>query len=172
VNFQLINKDVRVKAKQIEDEGQHRIGKCEEIADKESNQLVAVEALTSCSNKFVEEKVAEWWGYAFSLFAKFGRYVVTSNETEQGETEERYPAWWLESPEVGFMNWSPSGKPSPSSAAEPLQRISRNWPLPTGTLTALMAVGVVAMMALAHQWGIHRGAQSAKHKDIYTPLLA
>merc|ERR1712048_363576 len=171
LNFQLINENVRAKAKQIENEGQQRIVACEAAADEYSDELAAAEALTSCSNQFAEEKVAEWWVYAFSLFAKFGRYVVTSNETEQGEVVQRFPTWWLESPEVGFMSWSPSGRSSASSNTEPRLHISRDWPLSMGMATAVMAVGVVAIAALAHQWGIQRGAQYAKREDIYTPLL-
>jgi hypothetical protein len=174
LNFQLINKDVRVKAKQIEDEGQQRIGKCEALADKATDELAAAEALTSCSNQFAEETVAEWWAYAFSLFAKFGRYAITSNETEQGEVVQRYPKWWLENPQAGFVNWSPDGN-SQSSAdsdhAEPLQSISGNWPLPVHMFVALTAVGVVAIAVLAHQWGVHRGAQDAKRGDLYALLV-
>jgi len=171
LNFQLINKDVRVKAKQIENEGQQLIAKCEATADKETDRAAAAEALTLCSNHFAEEKVNEWWSFAFSLFAKFGRYVVTSNETEQGEAVERYPTWWLQSPEVGFMNWSPSGRSSASSDAEPLQRVSRNWPVSMPTLAGLIAVSVVLIAALAHLWGVRRGAQFAKREDLYALLV-
>merc|ERR1712151_983390 len=96
-------------------------------------------------------------------FAKFGRYVVTANETERGEVVQRYPTWWLESPEVGFMSWSPSGRSSARSDTEGLQHIFQNWPLSMGMVAAVMAVGAVAIVAFAaHQWGIQRGAQYAK----------
>merc|ERR1711963_503255 len=153
-----------------EHEGQHRIDECEATAYQTADKLAAMKALTSCSNQFAEEKVSEWWTYAFSLFAKFGRYVVTSNETEQGEVLQRYPAWWLRDPEVGFVNWSPSGRPSASSDVDPLQRVSQDWPFSMRMFAGMMPVGVVAIAALAHQWGFRRGAQCAKREDDYTLL--
>jgi len=36
------------------------------------------------SNDFAEAKLAEWWDFAGHIWAKFGRYVVTYNETEIG----------------------------------------------------------------------------------------
>merc|ERR1712178_315018 len=57
LNFQLINKDVRAKAKQIEQEGQVCIATCEAAADRQKDEFAAAEALTSCSNTFAEEKV-------------------------------------------------------------------------------------------------------------------
>merc|ERR1711879_490502 len=114
--------------------------------------LAAAPVLPSCSNQFVEEKVAEWWAYAFSLFAKFGRYVVTSDETEQGEVVERYPSWWLRSSEVGFMSWTPSGKPSANSDVEPMLPVTPDWPVSMRMFAALVPIGVVAIAVLAHQW--------------------
>merc|ERR1712039_530347 len=69
----------------------------------------ASEKLAHCSNKFAERKVAEWWEFAWSLFAKFGRYSVTSNESANGEEPQRYPEWWLNSLEVGYTTWAVNG---------------------------------------------------------------
>lgn len=168
LNFELINKFVRVMATQVEVEGQKQIGKCEAIADENTDELAAADALTLCSNTFAEEKVAEWWDLAFSLFAKFGRYAITSNETEQGEVVQSYPTWWLQSAEVGYTNWSPSGNSPGTSDVEPLFSVR--------AFTALMAVvvvaGNVAVAALAHQWGVHQGEQQAKTEDVYMYLPA
>jgi dipeptidase len=167
LNFQLINTDVRKKAKQIEDEGQRQIARCEATASKEVSKQAAAETLTSCSNSFADEKVAEWWNYAFSLFAKFGRYAITSNETEQGELAQRYPAWWLRSPEVSFTDWSPEGHPPLVPGARPLEPLSPEIPFSKHILAALMAVAAVSIVAVAHQWGVRRGVQQATCVDDY-----
>lgn len=139
------------------------------MADKEGAESAAAVALTSCSNSFAEAKIAEWWDYAFSLFARFGRYTITSNETEQGETLQRYPAWWLKSSEVAFMSWSPKGR-LPGTDAGPTQPQFPDLPFSMNMLAALLAVAVVAIAAVAHQWGIRRGVQQATCLDEYRYL--
>lgn len=172
LNFQLINKDVRKHAKQIEDEGQRLIARCEDMASKEINKLAAAKALTSCSNSFAAEKIAEWWDYAFSLFAKFGRYTITANETEKGENPQRYPAWWLKSSEVGFTQWSPEGHVPSSTDARPIEHISPSIPHSKHMITALLAVAVVLIAAVAHQWGVRRGVQQAACSADYAYMHA
>jgi len=115
INFALINRDVREKARAIEDEAEKQVqawlaeAEMAGMAPGHYGELAAAELLTSRSNAFAEAKVAEWWSFAFSLFAKFGRYAVTSNESANGEVLQRYPDWWIASPEVGYTLWAPQG---------------------------------------------------------------
>jgi len=71
----------------------------------------ALALLTEKSNAFAEAKLEEWWDFAGHIWAKFGRYVVTYNETEQGEDAagQVYPDWWLKNPYVGFTTWKRDG---------------------------------------------------------------
>mmetsp|Transcript_91102 Transcript_91102/g.253664 ORF Transcript_91102/g.253664 Transcript_91102/m.253664 type:complete len:663 (+) Transcript_91102:71-2059(+) len=109
LNFALINKDVRAKAKTIEDEAVLALAAWEKEADQKADDSAALELLTARSNSFAEAKVGEWWDFAWSLFAKYGRYVITYDETAHGEAVQRYPDWWVLSPEVGFTLWAPQG---------------------------------------------------------------
>jgi hypothetical protein len=70
-----------------------------------------MDLLTARSNQFVEEVLAKWWEFSEELISKYGRHVVTHNETITGVIgdAQKLPAWWLRSPEVGFSTWSPSG---------------------------------------------------------------
>merc|ERR1739848_903941 len=47
--------------------------------------------------------------FAFSMFAKYGRFVVNHNESATGDVLIRYPRWYLRSPEVGFSSWTANG---------------------------------------------------------------
>merc|ERR1712196_624652 len=107
LNFQLINKDVRTKSDEVEQEGFALVTACQAKAAQAANQQIGAQILSNCSNEFAEAKVADWWKFAYSLFAKFGRYAVTTNETSQ--TPQRYPQWWVDSIEVGFTMWAPEG---------------------------------------------------------------
>jgi len=120
LNFRAINKDVRAKSKAIETEGVGRVASCMAEADAKTaaagdargngdGTTAWLNAMTTCSNSFAQAKVDEWWAFAWSLFAKFGRYAITYNESANGEAFQIYPSWWLNSPEVGFSTWSPSG---------------------------------------------------------------
>lgn len=110
INFQLINKDVRNKSAQIEEEGHRLLAKCNEKADKAESHEKALHILTKCTHEFAVDKVKHWWEFAFSLFAKFGRYTITHNESgESGEDLQQYPAWWVASPDVGFTLWAKEG---------------------------------------------------------------
>merc|ERR1712139_171422 len=105
LNFQLINADVRKRAHEIENEAVQAVALWEEEADKIKDQSAAMAHLTHRSNAFVNNAVEGWWTFAFSLITKFRGFVVTYNESANGEVRQTYPEWWLRSPEVGFTAW-------------------------------------------------------------------
>merc|ERR1712045_917428 len=113
LNFKLINAEVRTKAVQVEAKGQQLVVEWEREADAiaESSHTAALEMLTRRSNAFAEDVVADWWQFAWSLFAKYRGFKVTSGEGDHGvdAKAQAYPAWWLESADVGFTLWSPQG---------------------------------------------------------------
>jgi len=110
LNFAVINKEVLAKAHKIEEEARQSVAAWEADADRLSS-AASLELLTARSNAFADAKVAEWWDFAWSLIAKYRGYVITHNETDVGEdaTGQAYPAWWLQSPEVGYTAWSSLG---------------------------------------------------------------
>merc|ERR1711920_721074 len=120
----------------------------------------ALAELTRRSNAFAEAKLAEWWDLAGHIFAKYGRYVVTFNESEiDGEEAlgQAYPVWWLSSPEVGFMTWSRNGpyhgvldKPAGTSLAAGAGVPTTLSAISAGLMTLLVAVGV------AHEVGVRK----------------
>lgn len=110
LNFRLINADVVKRAHRIESEAMQAVALWEEEADRiEGGGAAAMALLTQRSNAFIDKVVAEWWTFAFSLFAKYRGFVVAYNESGNGEVKQMYPEWWLRSPEVGFTSWKPRG---------------------------------------------------------------
>jgi len=169
LNFRLINADVRSHAQKIEEEGRQEVEKCvgkaNAIASRQG-ETMARAYLTDCSNKFAEEKVAEWWELGWSLFAKYGRYAVTSNETGTGEIPQQYPDWWINNVEVGFTLWSPAGpfQGSPINAVASTFRSSRV--LQTSVLALLALTSFVGVAS--YRVGKWRGQQAAMDKgDFY-----
>eukprot|EP00439_Symbiodinium_sp_Y106_P037905 s5278_g4.t1 len=111
INFQLINGEARAKANEIELEAAKLVKVWEASVDSsgEEDDLAILAAKT---NAYAEAKVQEWWKFAWYLIAKYGRQVVTYNESTVGGvnyTGQIYPQWWLQSPDVGFTSWSPKG---------------------------------------------------------------
>merc|ERR1712187_142721 len=83
LNFRLINAEVQKKAHKVEAEGAEAVAKWEkEVSTMDKDAAIA--ELTKKSNAFAEAKLAEWWELAGLIFAKYGRYVVTYNESEIG----------------------------------------------------------------------------------------
>eukprot|EP00419_Tripos_fusus_P057679 CAMPEP_0172906964 /NCGR_PEP_ID=MMETSP1075-20121228/177885_1 /TAXON_ID=2916 /ORGANISM="Ceratium fusus, Strain PA161109" /LENGTH=653 /DNA_ID=CAMNT_0013764493 /DNA_START=40 /DNA_END=1998 /DNA_ORIENTATION=- len=169
LNFRLINAEVQKKAHIIEAEGQEAIAKWEKEASA-LDEGTALAALTKRSNAFAEAKLAEWWELAFHLFAKYGRMVVTFNESEtNGEDKfgQAYPDWWLASPEVGYQTWSRSGpfhgvleKPATSGLAIEMRMLPALSTLLAGLATLFIAVG------FAHEVG-RRSGRAAASMDVY-----
>merc|ERR1712151_619177 len=100
-----------------EDEAFRRSAEWESAADKvllsggEDAHEKALEMLTASSNAHAEEVLREWWQFSTEIFTKFGRLVVTYNESRNGvdNAAQAKPEWWLSSPEVGYTSWSPQG---------------------------------------------------------------
>jgi len=111
LKYNIINPHVLKNSHRIETEAVEAVASWNEEADKlDGDEAAKLKLLTERSNAFAEKQVGEYWDFAFSLFAKFGRYVITYNESAVGgETLMRYPLWWLQSPEVGFTSWQPQG---------------------------------------------------------------
>lgn len=169
INFQLINKDVMKKTHEIEHQGKNRLVSCEKLADEAQGKKAAMQVLTDCSNKFAEEKIADMWDLGDSLFAKFGRQVVTYNESATGEGRWQYPAWWIESLDVGFASWRAEGK-----AQDVLGLVSSANLVGSSYLhLPLIATGVIAAGALGYTIGVHRGRQRVQEEaDAYAYLPA
>jgi len=160
LNFRLINAEVQKKAHKVEAEGAEAVAKWEkEVSTMDADAAVA--ELTKRSNAFAEAKLSEWWEFAGHLFAKYGRYVITYNESEIGGEDalgQAYPMWWLSSPEVGFLTWARKG-----SHYGLLEKPAGMF-LVAGVgmlLTLLVAVGV------AYEVGVRKGKQSASIMDVY-----
>merc|ERR1712079_379743 len=169
INFQLINADVRREA---------------------------MDLLTARSNQFAEEVLAGWWEFSEEVVSKYGRHVVTHNETVTGVDRigTLLPAWWLRSPEVGFSTWSPSGpyhgallktQPLPEwRLRNPMVGFSTWYPLGacqgvflnqlggrSGTLPAVPTVLAMALMtAAAYQLGLRRRSQADVDDKVFHAL--
>jgi len=146
LNFKLINKDVREKAHDLEVQGFSKVGECAKEASSASNPGVAA---AECTNGFAEMVVAEWWKFAWSLFAKFGRYAVTESETN--ETLQESPSWWLESAEVGFTSWSASPKKKQESLL--LQATSHGSGVSMQAVAALITTSALAAGVFGYRLG-------------------
>jgi hypothetical protein len=173
LNFAVINKEVRAKARDIEAEALRSVASWELEASGEDED--ALEILTERSNAFIEKQVAAWWSLAWSLIAKYRGYVVTHNATSEDPAAQSYPAWWLKSPEVGFTSWSPTGPfhgtlleaqtGSPQSFVHTLwnailtQALGVNSGLPLIFFALLVAIALTAHVA--HRAGVHQGRKQA-----------
>lgn len=174
INFGLINHDVKSKAQAIEAEAVELVAKWEMEAS-ELDEATALKHLTQKSNSFAEAKLAEWWELATHLWVKFGRYVVTFNETEIGENAQgqAYPTWWLQSPDVGFLLWAWNGPyhgisdtgTSPKAVALAAEATAGHWS--SVIILALFSNTLVA--CLAYSVGMQRGRMRAPAADCYVP---
>jgi len=165
INFQAINSEVRSKVTEVEDEAQHRILLWEAEADKliaaqpgEGGKVAAMELLTARSNAFAEEVLARWWDFSEELMSRFGRHVVTRNESVGGVYfgGQRLPDWWLNSPEVGYI--VPQLAAPVAAAASPLVTS------PSSTLVVSFA-GTMVAVATAYQLGRWHGRQDLDRGD-------
>lgn len=203
INFQLINTDVRRKANEFEDEAERRIVLWEAEADKliaakpgALGEMEAMDLLTARSNQFAEEVLAGWWEFSEDVVSKYGRHVVTHNESVTGVDRlgTLLPAWWLRSPEVGFSTWSPSGpyhgallntQPLPEWwLRNPMVGFSTLSPLGacqgvflnqlgggSGTLPAVPTVLAMALLtAAAYQLGLRRRGQADADDKVFHAL--
>lgn len=175
LNFRAINADVRQRAREIESQAMRLTALWEEEADAVSPRGASLAVLTARSNAFAEDVVAGWWNFCTTLFAKYGRYVVTYNESENGESMagQAYPEWWVRSPEVGFSTWAPRGpyhgmllsaEVSPRLSQPALEASS----LPASLVTkinvpmvfVLWLLSATFLAGIAHQVGVRQGRES------------
>jgi len=172
LNFQLINADVQKRAHQIEKDATHKVASWVTEAEKTPDRESARKLLTQHSNAFAQKTVNEWWDFAYSLFGKYGRYVVTHNESANGELvhgvgSQEYPAWWLQSPEVGFTTWSKHGPYHGISLTSTL--LSAKDEHHISLVHACLITLCVASMAagVAHRFGVRQGKRSMDTGDYY-----
>lgn len=174
LNFGLINKDVKAKAHAIEAEGVQLVAQWEgEVAGL--GESAALEELTKKSNAFAEAKLADWWELLGHIWAKFGRYVVTFNETEIGGEDaagQAYPLWWLKSADVGFLTWARGGPfhgtPDEMSvtAVEDLAGNSIGTE-GYGVVVVLICLSYAVVAGVMYSIGVKRGETRATAMDCY-----
>lgn len=172
LNFQLINADVQRRAHRIESDAQQQVALWIEEANLTHDVPSALKILTLHSNTFAQKAVDEHWEFAYSLFAKYGRYVVTHNESANGESvhgigSQEYPEWWLRSPEVGFSTWAWDGPYHGVTLISTALTAGRESHISVvhACLLALCASAVAA--GVAHRLGVRRGKRSMEMRDYY-----
>lgn len=173
LDFRLINAEVRRKAAKVEEEAFSRVKEWEQGVQEAST--LQLEELTKRSNEFASAKVAEWWSFAWSLFAKYGRYVETFSESEEhGEnvTAQEYPEWWLRSADVGFSSWQPEGPyhgiPDELTSSPFTAGSATHTVVALGfTLTVVLAAAVGYFVGLLHA----RKTTAAREVDVYYAYL-
>jgi len=184
--YNIINPDVVQMAHKLEKAGAEAAASWDAEADKLDDESAAVALLTQRSNAFVEQSVGEWWEFAFGLFTKFSRYVITYNESAVGETLQRYPEWWLRSPEVGFTSWRPEGPihgivldetydQVPTQLAVLQEQLLASQKQNQGSIfgwcfVVLFSSGVAA--AMAHHVGLHQGKRNMEPNSGYYIVAA
>merc|ERR1740138_555988 len=128
LNFRVINPEVKAKAHEIEAEGRAKVAQWEREAS-ELPEDAALALLTKKSNEFATEKLEDWWNFAGHIWAKFGRYVVTYNETEEGTDAwgQIYPEWWLRNSYVGFTTWTRDGPRVGPAKPDAFLVLSTRW---------------------------------------------
>jgi len=166
LNFQMINADVQKRAHDIEKDAQQRVQSWTEEAEKMGDEESARRLLTQRSNEFAQKTVDEWWDFAYSLLGKYSRYVVTHNESANGEFvhgpgSQEYPAWWLSSPEVGFTTWTPNGPYHGTLLSA--QALKPIWSL-NACVLALFSIAAAA--GIAYYIGVQKGKRF-KDQDGY-----
>jgi len=169
LNFKLIQPDVHRHALKVEEEGRALVAQCSADADSAEaahGAQAARQVLHACGNKFVEEKVAEWWEMGFSLFAKYGRYSISVNDSVSGQQLWEYPEWWVKSPDVGYTLWSPHGPfhgiPAEIGLVGFASHVSNQW---------MVIVLAVALLSFGYKAGssVERKRAMARENFGYLP---
>jgi len=160
MRFSLINPEVRNRSHAIEVEAASRRVAWEAEADAAAaigGEAAALKLLTERSNAFAQAKVDEWWDFAWSLFAKYGRSMTTQNESENGAQLQVYPAWWLQSPEVGFTEWSVNGPFHGKTLKAQAETVDAS--APWGMSPILAGASAVAVCFIVFQAGVQQGVR-------------
>jgi dipeptidase len=167
VNFQLINAQVLKRAHRVEKEATEAVALWDAEAGRAANDESAIALLTKRSNAFIDKTVEEWWAFAFDLIAHYNRYWVKHNESANGWELERYPEWWLRSPEVGYTSWRPEGpyhgvpKETPFAMLESQLRVSQESSQYSTLVWCLVVAASSGLTAsIAHKIGLKRGKAS------------
>jgi dipeptidase len=167
LNFRVINPEVKTKAHKIEAHAMELVAQWEKQAANLSEDDAMV-FLTQRSNDFATATLQEWWDFAGHLWAKFGRYVVTYNETEHGTDAlgQAYPEWWLRNPDVGFTTWARDGPHvAVSKGWDPSQVLTPGW---SNGFLAVCVIDVVVLLLLvvrqAYRAGVRKGGREAKEE--------
>jgi len=177
INFQMINKDVREKAKVVESKACAELTRWEDEADKLEN-TAQMEYLTKKSFEFAEDVVSQWWELLWELFGKYGRLVVTNNESDIGEYvhgpgSQELPEWWLNSPEVGYTSWTPNGPyhgfPLAKGSASELSELADGRSATFLSFTAVFAAVLMPFLSssIAFAVGYRRGYQACGPNDFH-----
>eukprot|EP00405_Crypthecodinium_cohnii_P018345 CAMPEP_0206452280 /NCGR_PEP_ID=MMETSP0324_2-20121206/19856_1 /ASSEMBLY_ACC=CAM_ASM_000836 /TAXON_ID=2866 /ORGANISM="Crypthecodinium cohnii, Strain Seligo" /LENGTH=663 /DNA_ID=CAMNT_0053922349 /DNA_START=57 /DNA_END=2048 /DNA_ORIENTATION=+ len=110
-NFELINPVVLSKARRIEAKAMKLVEDWEKEASyfEHESPEGAMDMLTERSNRLAEETFKDWWAFAWSLVSKYRGMMIVHNDSAIGTEWQRYPAWWLESLDVGYTTWTKKG---------------------------------------------------------------
>jgi hypothetical protein len=171
LNFRAINKDVSAKQRKMESESFVKVAEWEaEVADKPQAEALAI--LTAKSNAFADAQVAEYWEFAWSLVAKYRGYVVTENSTSENPSGQAYPDWWINSPEVGYVQWTNEGPFHGVILTEADLHPSILAESPTAVAGSLSTgLAVVALLSVvvggAYWMGLQQGRSSVVPADSY-----
>merc|ERR1719375_2838769 len=170
LHFSLINKKVRAKANEIEEEAFKRISEWDaELAGLDRATRSA--ALAERSNAFAEDKLASWWDFSGQIFAEYSRYVVTYNESTSGEADAllaAYPEWWLRSADVGFTTWRRDG---PYHGIPDIAVESEHWLVAQAFSWACWLAILVVAVGIAHEAGVRKGRQNSG-AELYMKLVS
>jgi dipeptidase len=173
LNFQLINAEVRPKANLILAEAAERLATWEQELD---SHTASMDVLTDRSNDFAVAKVTEWWAFAWHLIAKYGRLVVTHNESLANGVDvvaTEYSEDWSLKPEIGYVTWTPEGPLNNfACAAVDDTALSVSGLGNTGAIFVNSTLfGLVSMMVaslLVYTLGLRHGRQQATSQDLAT----
>lgn len=188
LNFQAINGDVRKRAQVLETKAISEAALWDQEADRMTAEdpqghSKALKMLTARSNALAEDVTAKWWDFSGELFAKYGRYVVTYNESDVGSvvTGQVLPEWWVRSPEVGYSTWRPQGPFNgiviDAANYSEMKTNADNWNDSVGVvgnlhLTAtelflLWTLSTLLIAGSAYQLGQTRGSDKLNAADYY-----
>jgi len=143
-NFELLNGVIRKKAAEVEHKADLLLAAAEaELTSPGSEaSTAALAGLSERTNSYAAGVVDDWWHLVFDLFIKYGRLVQTFNDTTEDYYAQSYPDWWLQSLDVGYTTWKPTG---------PIHGVL-DVPAPTPKFLARAGVDVVSITSLSVAW--------------------
>merc|ERR1712014_105545 len=132
-----------------------------------------MDLLTDRSNDFAVAKVTEWWAFAWHLIGKYGRLVVTHNESLANGVDvvaTEYSEDWSLKPEIGYVTWTPKGPLNNfACAAVDDTALSVSGLGNTGVIfvnsTLFSLVAMMAASLAVYTLGLRHGRQQATSQD-------